>query len=61
MRHDLWSRDEMMLALNLYLKLPFGRLDRKTPEVVHLAKIIGNVAKFGKTNDASWLTLRVIF
>lgn len=41
MRQNLWSRDEMMLALNLYLKLPFGRLDRKTPEVVHLAKIIG--------------------
>jgi putative restriction endonuclease len=31
----------MMLALNLYLKLPFGRLDRKTPEVIHLANIIG--------------------
>ena len=41
MRQNLWSRDEMMLALNLYLKLPFGKLDRKTPEVVHLAKIIG--------------------
>lgn len=41
MKQNLWSRDEMMLALNLYLKLPFGRLDRKTPEVVHLAKIIG--------------------
>ena len=38
---NLWTQEEMMLALNLYLKLPFGKLDRKTPEVVHLANIIG--------------------
>lgn len=41
MERNLWTHDEMMLALNLYLKLPFGRLDRKTPEVVHLAHVIG--------------------
>lgn len=37
----LWSRDEMILVLNLYLKLPFGKMDRRNPDVIHLANIIG--------------------
>jgi putative restriction endonuclease len=37
----LWSRDELVLALNLYLKLPFGKLHSNTPEIVHLAGLIG--------------------
>lgn len=41
MASNLWTRDEMILALNLYLKLPFGKMDRRTPEVIHLANIIG--------------------
>ena len=36
-----WSKDEMILALNLYLKLPFGKFHSTTPEIIHLAKIIG--------------------
>lgn len=36
----LWSREELILALNLYLKLPFGKLDKRTPEVKHLAWLI---------------------
>lgn len=41
MRGDLWTRDEMILAFNLYLKLPFGRLHTRTPEVQQLAQLIG--------------------
>ena len=37
----LWTRDELILSLNLYLKLPFGKLHSRTPEILHLAKIIG--------------------
>ena len=36
----LWTRDELILAINLYCKLPFGRLHRLNPEVVNLANII---------------------
>jgi putative restriction endonuclease len=36
----IWSREELILALNLYLKLPFGKLHSKTPEIIHLANII---------------------
>ncbi len=37
----LWTKDELTLSLNLYLKLPFGKLHSGTPEIIHLAKIIG--------------------
>ena len=37
----LWTRDELILAMNLYCKLPFGRLHKTNPEIIHLAKLIG--------------------
>lgn len=40
-RRRLWTRDELILALSVYFQLPFGRLNRTTPEVVELAKLIG--------------------
>lgn len=36
----LWTRNELILAINLYCKLPFGRLHRLNPEVIKLASII---------------------
>src|SRR4249920_3062329 len=36
----LWSREELILAINLYCKLPFGRLHRSNPEVIILANLI---------------------
>ena len=38
---ELWTRDEMILVLNLYLKLPFGKMYRRNPDVIRLANIIG--------------------
>lgn len=35
-----WTREEFILTLNLYLKLPFGKLDARTKEVKELATII---------------------
>jgi putative restriction endonuclease len=40
----LWTRDELILALNLYLKLPFGKLHSGNPQIIHLAEIIGRTA-----------------
>lgn len=37
----LWTRDELILAINLYCKLPFGRLHSRNPEVIELANLIG--------------------
>ena len=40
-RTDLWTRKELIVTFNLYLKLPFGKLDKRTKEVKELAHIIG--------------------
>ncbi len=37
----LWTRKELILAFNLYLKLPFGKLHHSNPEIIHIAHIIG--------------------
>lgn len=41
MATNLWTRDELVLAFNLYLKLPFGKKHSRTPEIIHLANIMG--------------------
>ena len=40
----LWTRDELILSLILYLKLPFGKLHSGTPEIIHLAAVLGRTA-----------------
>lgn len=35
-----WTRSEQLLALDLYLSLPFGRLNKSTPEIVAVANAI---------------------
>ncbi len=37
----LWTREELIIAVNLYCKLPFGRLHSRSPEIIHLANLIG--------------------
>jgi putative restriction endonuclease len=52
----LWTRDELILAINLYCKLPFGRLHRLNPEVIKLAELIkrtANSVSFKLVNFAS--------
>lgn len=41
MKGNLWTRDELILAFNLYLKLPFGKINSSTPEVIELAQLLG--------------------
>jgi putative restriction endonuclease len=40
----LWTRDELILAMNLYCKLPFGRLHSGTSEIIKLSELIGRTA-----------------
>lgn len=40
-QQNKWTRDELILALSIYFQLPFGRLNRTTPEVKELARLIG--------------------
>lgn len=36
-----WSRDEHLLAFDLYCRTPFGRMHHGNPEVVSLAQVLG--------------------
>ncbi len=36
-----WSRDELLVALNLYHKLTFGQLHARQPAIVALAEKLG--------------------
>jgi len=36
----LWTKNELILAINLYCKLPFGKLHRGNPEIIRLANLI---------------------
>lgn len=35
-----WTREELILAFNLYFKIPFGQINDDTPEIISLAKIL---------------------
>lgn len=41
MSKKLWTREELILAFNLYLKLPFGKMHKHTPEIIELANLLG--------------------
>lgn len=36
-----WTREELILAFNLYLKLPFGKMHRSNPDIVNLSILMG--------------------
>lgn len=52
----LWTREELILAINLYAKIPFGKMHSRNPDVIALATLInrtpGSVA-FKLVNFAS--------
>lgn len=37
----LWTREELILAINLYCKLPFGKMHKGTAEIIKFAEMIG--------------------
>ena len=40
-RKDLWTRDQLFVAVELYCRTAFGKLDQTNPEIVRLSKLIG--------------------
>ena len=41
MKHRNWTREELILAFNLYCKISFGSMHSKNPKVIELSNIIG--------------------
>jgi len=37
----LWTREELILLMNLYCKLPFGKMNHTNPIIIEFAKLIG--------------------
>lgn len=41
MPSNKWTREELILAFNLYCKIPFGTIHIRNPQILALAKILG--------------------
>jgi len=41
MPRNNWTRDQLIVAFNLYCRTPFGRIHNRNPEIISLAKAIG--------------------
>jgi putative restriction endonuclease len=41
MPSNKWTREELIIAFNLYCKIPFGRIHIHNPEIISLAKALG--------------------
>lgn len=37
---ERWSREQLLIAMNLYFRIPFGQFDRKNHEVIRVANAI---------------------
>ena len=40
----LWTREELVLALNLYYQMPFGKMHKSNPEVIELATVLNRTS-----------------
>lgn len=36
-----WSREELVLAIELYCRVPFGRITTRNPDICSLARLLG--------------------
>lgn len=41
MRPPNWTRNELILVLNLYYKIPYGQFNNRNKEVIELARLLG--------------------
>jgi putative restriction endonuclease len=41
MPSNKWTREELIIAFNLYCKIPFGTIHIRNPKIISLAKILG--------------------
>jgi putative restriction endonuclease len=41
MSRNGWTREQLLLAINLYCKIPFGRIHQNNPDIIELATLIG--------------------
>src|SRR3569832_1774818 len=39
--HSLWTRVELIIAINFYCLFPFGQIDQRNPAIIALANVLG--------------------
>ena len=39
--NQLWTREELIIAFNLYCKIPFGQIDQRNSAIIALADVLG--------------------
>jgi len=39
-----WSREQLLIAFNLYCQMPFGKMHSRNPEIIKYAEIIGRTS-----------------
>ena len=49
--HNDWTREEHILAFNLYCKIPFGTIHMNNPRVIELARLLAAVSVQLLTNS----------
>lgn len=52
-----WTRDELILAVNLYRKIPFGRIHVRNPDIIHLAGVLGRTPGSVSYNLANFASI----
>jgi 5-methylcytosine-specific restriction protein A len=50
-KNPLWTRDELILALDLYFKLSYGQMDGSNLEVIELSEILNKLPIYDKKPD----------
>ncbi len=40
-QNSRWSREELLVAFNLYCQMPFGKMHSRNPEIIHVAGALG--------------------
>lgn len=45
---NLWTKEELILAFNLYLKLPFGKMHKDSLDKIKYKRSFGKIARMHK-------------
>jgi len=41
MERRKWTREQLIVAFNLYCKIPFGKIHNRNPDIISLARVLG--------------------
>ncbi|MDJ1631929.1 hypothetical protein QNN00_22950 [Bacillus velezensis] len=54
MKNPKWNRDELILALDLYFKLPASKISSSNDEIIKLSKILNQLSSSDKQKEETF-------